>query len=103
MPNPLLRTNRTGDALEDKRALDMRTDLRELLAAPMLRGVELEVAMPSAAQVRVPHRLGRVPVGYLVTDATVWVPSFYRVSWDDTAIVFFSTLGSACNVKLWVW
>lgn len=103
MPGPVFRTNRTGAPLEDKRALDLRTDLRDLLSAPMLRGVELEVAMPSAAQVRVPHRLGRVPVGYMVTDATVWVPSFYRVSWDDTVIVFFSALGAACDVKLWVW
>lgn len=101
MPNPLIRTNRTGAPLEDKRALDMRTDLRDLLSAPMLRGVELEVEMPSAAQVRVPHRLGRVPVGYLVTDATLAAPTFYRVSWDDTVIVFYSSLLS--QVKLWVW
>jgi hypothetical protein len=102
MAEPLLRTNRTGAPLEDKRALDMRTDLRSLLAAPMLRGAELAgVALPAAAQVRVPHRLGRTPVGWLVTDATVGVPAFYRVSWDDTVIVFQST--TAATVNLWVW
>lgn len=101
MPTPLIRTNRTGAPLEDKRALDMRTDLRDLLSAPMLRGVELGVEMPSAAQVRVPHRLGRVPVGYIVTDATLAAPAFYRVSWDDTVIVFYSSILS--QVKLWVW
>lgn len=101
MPSPLLRTNRTGAPLEDKRALDMRTDLRDLLSAPMLRGVELEVTLPVLAQVRVPHRLGRVPVGYLVTDATLTTPTFYRVSWDDTVIVFYSSFLS--QVKLWVW
>lgn len=102
MPEPLLRTNRTGDALEDRRALDMRTDLRALLGAPLLRGAELVgVALPAAAQVRVPHRLGRTPAGWLVTDATVGVPAIYRVSWDDVAIVFQST--TAATVNLWVW
>lgn len=101
MPEPLIRAGRTNDEAEDKRARDLKTDLRELLSAPLLRGVLLEVAAPASGTVRVPHRLGRVPQGWIVVDNTVVAHTLHRDSWDDVAIVFGSTV--ACNVKLWVY
>lgn len=101
MPTPILRQLRTGNTLEDARALDQQTDLRALLSAPFLRGRSLTFEVTGPTDLKVAHGLGRTPVGWLITDITGGEPTMYRDAWDTTHITFVCPV--SCRVVLWVW
>jgi hypothetical protein len=95
-----VRQNVTGAGAEDVRARETTNDLKAMLGAPFLKGVAVTFDAPALASVRVPHKLGRKPVGWFVTDVTDDVPLLYREQWDASFILFNST--NACSVTLWV-
>lgn len=101
MAAPIVRQNRTGAPLEDRRALETVSDLVAQLGAPFLRGREVSFEVTAAGSHRQPHGLGYTPRGWLVTDATGAAPALYREAWDDRAITF--NCAAACAVTLWVW
>ena len=85
-----------------QRAVDLlREDTRKL--SPMSRGVAVSgVVLTAAATTTVHHTLGRVPVGYVVTAASVGAPGFYESS-ARTRETLTLTATSTSTVDLWVY
>lgn len=95
----------TGDRATDsiQRA---RNDIAGVLNnAAFLRGVSTgPVALSTSGNTTINHKLGRQPVGWLMTDITALTGSatLYRVSWDATSITFTMVGVGSCTATFWV-
>lgn len=100
----MTRANPTGNAAEDRRARELQTDLRRLLALPWVDGAELTVAATGTGTVTVQHRLGRAPRGWMPirkVSSSVAVIDLQEVSSTANTITFRVT--TTGTVTLWVW
>ena len=85
---------RTQDAVSDS--------LRGVLRVGMLDGASVTASLKPGASTLVPHGIGRVVEGWLVTDkdaaADVW-----RVKGDERTGLLALRSNANVNVTLWVW
>jgi hypothetical protein len=96
-----IRQNRTGDAAQDTRALETIGDVKALLGAPFLKGRAVTFTTTGAGSVSVPHKLGKQPTGWFVTDIDGLIATLSRDSWDERRIVFF--VSGAATFTVWVY
>lgn len=102
----MTRANPTGNAVEDRRARELQTDLRRVLALPFADGIEVTVAATGAGTVTVAHRLGRAPRGWMPIRkvssgvAVIDLQEITSTSNDKTITFRVTTTGT---VTLWVW
>jgi hypothetical protein len=62
--------------------------------------------LASSATYQINHRLGRLPVGWMLLDYQADSgPSapLYRISWDKTIITIGNPAGSTVRFRIWVW
>ncbi|MGB1275470.1 MAG: hypothetical protein ACPG77_06940, partial [Nannocystaceae bacterium] len=74
--------------------------LRLVLGVALLDGVAVQAPSVVAAGTVLEHGLGRVPVGWLVTDDTGGSRPF-RSAWDETTITL-NAASSAWSGAIWV-
>jgi hypothetical protein len=68
---------------------------------PLVRGQAISGNLYLAAPTPVPHKLGRIPEGYLQGKTTsVGAPVITWVSWNEKTITLATT--ADCQVDLWV-
>lgn len=100
----MTRANPTGNVVEDRRARELQTDLRRVLALPFVDGIEVTVAAMGAGTVTVAHRLGRAPRGWMFIrkiSSGVAVIDLQETTSNDKNITFRVT--TTGTVTLWVW
>lgn len=98
MSPPPLDFSPTGLPAVDRVVRQLVTQLRALLGAPFLSGVQLSGVLVGPGTTQITHGLGRTPIGYLVTrqgGPLSWV------SWDARQLSLSSP--SAVVADLWVW
>jgi hypothetical protein len=95
-----VRQNPTGNAVEDRRALETLSDIRAMLRAPFLKGRFITFTTAGAGSITVPHGLGSKPQGWIVTDIDGLIATLSRDSWDERRITFFSS--AAATFTVWV-
>ncbi len=81
----------------DRNQREVRDMLRDLINHPLLRGVAV-TARIGTSPTKVPHPLGRVPLGYLVVDTEAPVVSVGK----HTASALSLQADSDSLTKLWV-
>ena len=98
--------------LEQQKGEDVDTTLREnnikdfarqLEDNPILDGILIEdIVFSGAVTVIVPHKLGRKPRGYILTDVTGGLAIIARNAgaWDDKFLSLASS--RACIIAIWV-
>ena len=70
-----------------------------ILTNPLIGGIFIEVSFPSAGTVDITHRLGRQPLGWVITDITA-AASIHRVSWDSKTLTLESS--AVTSIKLYL-
>ncbi len=74
--------------------------LNPVLRAELLNGVAITAVAVTVAGVEVEHKLGRPPIGFLITDidadANVW-----RTAWNSFTITLDAT--ASATINLWVY
>jgi hypothetical protein len=62
--------------------------LNQLTLNPFLTGVHLTALTTTVGGSSFAHKLGRTPIGWIVTDITNDQVFIYRTAWNDTTITF---------------
>lgn len=74
--------------------------LAPLQLSPLTGGVMLSNVSIASGSNQIPHKLGKVPSKWIVTDITGGASTFYRTSWDSRFINL--TASGACVASFWV-
>lgn len=75
--------------------------VRDVNKCPIVSGNHLTgVSFVATQNNTVNHKLGRTPVGWILTSNQTSFPLLYEVSKDDKTLVIFSTY--TCTVSIWV-
>ena len=94
----------TGDAGTDRVQEELARKTRDVeMGCPFLRGVPVEVELVHGIAKTVAHRLGRQPVGWIVTDASGDYPSVRRDSWDAQYLTLTQHGVGTARLRLWVY
>jgi len=76
--------------------------LDRLLSNPRHDFVSVKGAsLAGAANTTVQHKLGRVPIGWTLTDLTGNDATVRRISWDDKTIVLRASAAVTASVEVW--
>lgn len=76
-----------------------RAIVSTLRGCPLVNGVMIQHEFTGAVIDTFAHKLGRVPVGWLVIDCDVYT-ALARPAWDAQTITIDSF--AACNVTFWI-
>ena len=96
-----LEVQTTGDQDLELLMQNVKKFAKVLEDNPLLDGRLIEdVDLANAVNTTIDHKLGRQPMGWIVTDHAGTGTLIYRISWDDKTLVLLAA--AACTVGLWV-
>ena len=98
---PRVRTVQQGSLAEQLSQVGMSEPLARVVSDPLLSSNTVkDIAVPGGGTtVRVPHGLGRVPVGWIVTRARGAQALIFEESSDEFYVVFRSNLAAKLDVR----
>jgi hypothetical protein len=75
--------------------------INPLLANLFTQGVQISNVQVSTTQTTIPHKLGRLPVGWIVTDANAGVMVYRSANFNDSTLSL--TASGTATISLWVY
>lgn len=83
---------------ETRQAQEIAERINAILDLPVMRKNEVEADLVSGTALKIPHKLKRIPEGWIVVDKDASA-TVHRVSWDKN----FLELQTDANVSVKVW
>lgn len=94
----------SGLAKVDEVLRSWKLVIDRILACPLLYGVALSGKVPDVGETLVlRHNLGRLPVGWVVTDNTDGGVRIARTAWDESTISFVKETDGSVDAPFGVW